>query len=68
MKKIDELLNVFGGTRATARALNTPSSTVNNWKINGLPAKLEVLDKIQKKLAKEGVFVTLDDLLRLKHD
>ena len=68
MKHINDLLNVFGGTRATARALGVPSSTVNNWKNNGLPAKVEVLDMIQAKIEKEGVKITLDGLLRLKHD
>ena len=66
MKHINDLLNTFGGTRATARALNVPPSTVNNWKNNGIPAKVETLELIQAKLFKEGVKITLDGLLRLK--
>lgn len=68
MKHINDLLNTFGGTRATARALGVPSSTVNNWKNKGIPAKVEVLDLIQKKLLKKGKKITLDGLLRLRHD
>jgi len=68
MKHINDLLNIFGGTRSTARALNIPPSTVNNWKNNGIPAKVEMLELIQSKLLNEGVKITLDGLLRFKHD
>ena len=71
MKKINDLFDlfeVFGGTRPSARALGVPPSTINNWKNNGLPAKVSVLELVQSKLAKEGVKITLDGLLRLKHD
>lgn len=67
MKTINDLLNVFGGTRATARALGVPSSTVHNWKKNGIPAKVSLLENIQIKLAKARVKTTLEQLLRLKN-
>ncbi len=66
MKTINDLLNIFGGTRATARALKKPTSTVHNWNKNGIPAKVETLVAIQSELAKIKIKVTLDQLLRLK--
>ena len=68
MKHINDLLNTFGGTRATARALGVPPSTVNNWKNKGLPAKVDVLDLIQSKLLSLKKKISIDQLLRLKHD
>lgn len=68
MKHFNDLLKFFGGTRATARALGVPSSTLHNWKNKGFPGKIDVLDSVRNKLSKEGVNVTIEDLFRLKHE
>lgn len=35
MKKIDDIIKMFGGIRPMARALETHPSTVSSWKIRG---------------------------------
>lgn len=64
MKTVNDLLNLFGGTCATARELSLPVSTVHNWTVNGFPAKRAI--QVQKKLAKLGHEIGLEKLLSLK--
>lgn len=64
MSSAERIINLFGGTRALANALDLPPSTVQSWKDAGLiPAKHQqtVLDKAIEL----GISLTPADFFRL---